>query len=69
VIFVVKDSELVESGTHEELLAAGKEYAELYKLQVTDVVLANSDAAPAEGAVVPEKVPVSKSEQSIPPNK
>jgi ATP-binding cassette subfamily B protein len=68
VIFVVKDSELVETGTHEELLAAGKEYAELYKLQVTDVVLANSDA-PAEGAVTAEKVAVPQSEQSIPPNK
>jgi ATP-binding cassette subfamily B protein len=68
VIFVVKDSELVESGTHEELLAAGKEYAELYKLQVTDVVLANSDA-PAEGAVTAEQVAVPNSEQSIPPNK
>jgi ATP-binding cassette, subfamily B, bacterial len=69
VIFVVKDSELVETGTHEDLLAAGKEYAELYKMQVTDVVLANSDTAPAEGAVVPEKDAVSNSEQSIPPNK
>jgi ATP-binding cassette subfamily B protein len=68
VIFVVKDSELVETGTHEELLAAGKEYAELYKLQVTDVVLANSDA-PAEGAVAAEKVSMPQSEQSIPPNK
>ena len=29
VIFVVKDSTLVERGTHEELLAAGGEYAEL----------------------------------------
>jgi len=32
-IFVVKDSELVERGTHEELLAAGGTYAELYKIQ------------------------------------
>jgi subfamily B ATP-binding cassette protein MsbA len=76
VIFVVKDCELVETGTHEELLAAGKEYAELYKLQVTDVVLANSENAPAKTDPTPEKLadvpqtgPVPESEQSILPNK
>ncbi len=36
VIFVVKDSALVERGTHEELVAAGGLYAELYKIQSTD---------------------------------
>jgi ATP-binding cassette subfamily B protein len=34
-IFVIKDSELVEQGTHEELLAAGGTYAELYKIQTS----------------------------------
>ena len=34
-IFVVKDSELVEQGTHEELLAAGGTYAELYSIQTS----------------------------------
>ena len=33
VIFVVKDSHLAERGTHEELLAAGGFYAELYNIQ------------------------------------
>jgi len=33
VIFVVKDSELVEYGTHEVLLANGGPYAELYHIQ------------------------------------
>jgi ABC-type multidrug transport system, ATPase and permease components len=33
VVFVVKDSELVERGTHEELLTAGGVYSELYKIQ------------------------------------
>ena len=33
VIFVVKDNTLVERGTHEELLAAGGVYAELYDIQ------------------------------------
>jgi ATP-binding cassette, subfamily B, bacterial len=33
VIFVVKDNTLVERGTHEELLAAGGFYAELYEIQ------------------------------------
>jgi ABC-type multidrug transport system fused ATPase/permease subunit len=32
-IFVVKDSELVERGTHEELVATNGTYAELYKIQ------------------------------------
>jgi subfamily B ATP-binding cassette protein MsbA len=35
IIFVIKDSELVEQGTHEELLEAGGLYAELYKIQVS----------------------------------
>ncbi len=33
IVFVVKDSELVEQGTHDELVAAGGVYAELYKVQ------------------------------------
>lgn len=33
VIFVVKDSNLVERGTHQELLAAGGVYAELHAIQ------------------------------------
>jgi subfamily B ATP-binding cassette protein MsbA len=33
VVFVVKDSEVVERGTHEELLTAGGVYSELYKIQ------------------------------------
>jgi ATP-binding cassette, subfamily B, bacterial len=68
VIFVVKDAELVETGTHEELLAAGKEYAELYKLQITDVALANSDNN-SEKAAAGEKATMPESEQSIPSNK
>jgi ATP-binding cassette subfamily B protein len=38
IIFVVNDSELVEEGTHEELLAKGGVYADLYKAQTSDVV-------------------------------
>jgi len=56
VIFVVKDTELVESGTHEELLAAGKLYAELYKLQAPDVVLANNATVPEKSEGVAEKI-------------
>jgi subfamily B ATP-binding cassette protein MsbA len=33
VIFVVKDSTLAERGTHQELLAAGGVYSELYAIQ------------------------------------
>ena len=36
VIFVVKDSELVEQGTHDELLAKGGLYAELYNVQTSE---------------------------------
>ncbi len=38
VIFVVKDCELVEHGTHEALLASGGLYAELYKTQTSEAV-------------------------------
>ncbi len=37
VIFVVKDAEIIEHGSHDELVAANGAYAELYKLQ-TEVV-------------------------------
>jgi subfamily B ATP-binding cassette protein MsbA len=36
VIFVIKDSELVEQGTHEELLAAGGVYSDLYSIQTCE---------------------------------
>jgi ABC-type multidrug transport system fused ATPase/permease subunit len=35
VIFVIKDSEVVERGTHEALLAKGGVYAGLYEIQTT----------------------------------
>jgi subfamily B ATP-binding cassette protein MsbA len=37
VIFVLKDSELAEQGTHESLLANNGVYAELHRLQATEV--------------------------------
>jgi ATP-binding cassette subfamily B protein len=37
IIFVIKDAELVEQGTHEALLASQGVYAELYKLQTPEV--------------------------------
>jgi subfamily B ATP-binding cassette protein MsbA len=36
VIFVIKDAELVEQGTHEELLAAGGVYSDLYRIQTCE---------------------------------
>jgi ATP-binding cassette subfamily B protein len=36
IIFVVKDSELVEQGSHEELLAKAGVYADLYKIQTSE---------------------------------
>jgi subfamily B ATP-binding cassette protein MsbA len=43
VIFVVKDNTLVERGTHDELLAAGGLYSELYEIQFRQ-----EEALPAE---------------------
>ncbi len=37
VIFVVKDAAIAERGTHEELLAAGGFYADLYRIQFGDL--------------------------------
>jgi ATP-binding cassette subfamily B protein len=36
IIFVVKEAELTEKGTHDELLAAGGVYAELYRIQASE---------------------------------
>jgi ATP-binding cassette, subfamily B, bacterial len=36
VIYVIKDSELVEQGTHQELLAAGGVYSDLYRIQTCE---------------------------------
>src|ERR1019366_1867319 len=47
VIFVVKDSQLAERGTHAELLAAGGLYSELYGLQ-------SASTAPVEAAPMEE---------------
>ena len=38
VVFVIKDAQLVEQGTHEQLLAAGGIYSDLYKIQTSEVV-------------------------------
>jgi subfamily B ATP-binding cassette protein MsbA len=37
IIFVVKDAELVEQGTHEALVASQGVYAELYRVQTSEV--------------------------------
>jgi ATP-binding cassette subfamily B protein len=36
IVFVIKDSELVEQGTHEELLNAGGVYSDLYRTQTSE---------------------------------
>ena len=38
VIFVVKDAEVIEQGTHDMLLASGGEYARLYEIQAASSV-------------------------------
>ncbi len=53
VIFVMKDTQIVEQGTHETLLAGNGVYAELHKIQTPEV-----DAAPAEApAAAPGQAP------------
>jgi ABC-type multidrug transport system fused ATPase/permease subunit len=37
IIFVVKDAELVEQGTHDSLMASKGVYADLYKMQSLEV--------------------------------
>ena len=39
-IFVVKDSQLAERGTHDELLAAGGFYSAMYNIQFGEPALA-----------------------------
>ena len=38
VILVIRDGDIVEQGTHEELLALGGFYAELYNSQFTETI-------------------------------
>jgi len=49
-ILVLEHGEIVESGTHEELLARGAEYRKLYELQFRDVEPAEPTEAPARRA-------------------
>jgi len=51
-IFVMKDHELVEQGTHDDLLAKGGVYAELYQIQTEP---AADPAPPAASADAPAK--------------
>jgi subfamily B ATP-binding cassette protein MsbA len=46
MIFVVKDSSLAERGTHQELLAAGGAYAELYGIQFSNGGEQSADTPP-----------------------
>jgi len=48
VIFVVKDSEIIERGTHEELTAARGEYANLYKIQNSEEFRETLEKSPVE---------------------
>jgi len=47
VIFVIKDCELVEQGTHEGLLAHNGVYAELHRIQTPGLAMLTADQPPA----------------------
>jgi len=52
VIFVVRDSEIVEQGTHDELIARNALYAELYRLQTSEIVGKGShESAPLPASI------------------
>ena len=50
VIFVIKDTQLVEQGTHDTLMALNGVYAELYKIQTPDEPAAEAVPQPVEKA-------------------
>ncbi len=47
LIYVLDDGQIVESGTHESLLAQGGQYASLWRLQTGEAALVPSASAPA----------------------
>jgi subfamily B ATP-binding cassette protein MsbA len=54
IIFVVKDYQLAESGTHTELLAAGGLYSELFELQLgAGVIEPTDDKSPGAAMIRP----------------
>jgi ABC-type multidrug transport system ATPase subunit len=56
VIFVVKDCELVEPGTHETLLAKDGVYAELYRIQTPEgVKITTAEPVVTRRLVPPER--------------
>ncbi|MBN2624003.1 MAG: ATP-binding cassette domain-containing protein, partial [Acidimicrobiales bacterium] len=52
-ILVVEDGRIIERGTHDELLAAGGRYAELYRTQFAETAAATSDAAGTDDETAP----------------
>ena len=59
-IVVLVQGEIVESGTHEELLARGAEYRKLYELQFREIGEGDGVGAAQDGGAEPEPVPARK---------
>jgi len=65
-ILVVEAGEIVERGTHDQLLAAGGRYHELYTRQHD--LAANLFLAPGEGDAVPDEKGGQNGKESAAPN-